>query len=303
MQALNPANGILLSISNNNEHFIINLASVTGRQLVNTQMHRASKVIANAMTLLNKIFGRQKADPFDQAPFLIPWYFDKNKPKLTGDNSLLSWKFVDKVEEEYVGIVTLNDNNNNILGLFNAYVYIHPSVSGDTFCVWTRSNNESIGFPTLNINLYFTKNLRPFIDSNKSILQLHSDKAASYLLNSEPVATISIKLNADKESFKVEFPDNFKIFDEFITVTDIPNLYLNGKAEWNNTALVVIKPKDNWVFIYPQDWFNQDEKVDFGYQWITRAVRNKDTNIILGQGIRIEKFELDESGRQLKHWL
>jgi hypothetical protein len=44
------------------------------------------------------------------------------------------------------------------------------------------------------------------------------------------------------------------------------------------------------------------ESFDFGYQWITRAVRDKDNNNIPGQGIRIDKFELDETGRQRKHW-
>ncbi len=254
------------------------------------------------MLTLDKIFGRPKADPFDKAPFLLPWYFDKTKPKLQIDNSQLVWSFVDKINEEYVGIVTLN-NDKDILGLFKAYVYIQPSALGDMFCVWTRSNIDGIGFPTLTINLYLTKDLQTFSDSNQSILKLHSDKSTPYLLNGKPYSTVSFQLNADKESFKVEFPEDFKNFDEFITVADIPNLYLNGKAEWNNTALVVIKPKDNWVFIYPQDWFNQDGKVDFGYQWITRAVRNKSNNNILGQGIRIDKFELDETGRQRKHWL
>lgn len=36
IQALYSADGILLSISNNNEHFIINLASVSGGQLINS---------------------------------------------------------------------------------------------------------------------------------------------------------------------------------------------------------------------------------------------------------------------------
>lgn len=259
--------------------------------------------IANAkMIFIDKILGRHKTDPFDRAPFLLPWYFDKHKPKLTVDNSTLTWKFVEKIKDEYVGLVTLNGDK-NVLGFFNAYVYIQPSRTGDRFCVWTRSNNVNAGFPTLTLNLYLTKDLKPFTDSNKSILQLHADKGTSYLLNCQPKATISFQLNADKEAFKVDFPDDFKTFDEFITVSDIPSLYLNGKAEWSNTALVVIKPKENWVFIYPQDWFNQNEKVDFGYQWITRAIRNTETNNILGQGIRIDKFELDETNRQIKHWI
>lgn len=254
------------------------------------------------MTFIDKILGRHKKDPFDKAPFLLPWYIDKHKPNLTIDNSTLTWKFVEKIKEEYVGVVTLNEDK-NVLGLFNAYVYIQPSSTGDSFCVWTRSSNVNAGFPTITLNLYLTKDLKPFADSNNSILQLHADKENSYILNCQPKATISFQLNTDKEAFKIDFPEDFKTFEEFITVSDIPSLYLNGKAEWNNTALVVIKPKDNWVFIYPQDWFNQDEKVDFGYQWITRAIRNTDNNRILGQGIRIDKFELDETNRQIKHWL
>jgi hypothetical protein len=254
------------------------------------------------MKFVDKILGLNKIDPFDKAPFLLPWYVDSHKPALKFANKTLTWSYVDKIKEEYVGIKTLNDNK-NVLGLFNAYVYIQPSATGDRFCIWTRSNTGNIGFPTLTLNLYLTKDLKPFTDRDKSILELHADKGTFYLLNCLPKATISFQLNADKEAFKVDFPDDFKIFDEFITVSDIPNLYLNGKAEWNNTALVVIKPKDNWIFIYPQDWFNQDEKIDFGYQWITRAVRNTVNNNILGQGIRIDKFELDETNRQIKHWL
>lgn len=252
------------------------------------------------MTLLHKIFCRLKADPFDKAPVLIPWYIDKYKPKLTVDNATLTWKFVKKIKDEYVGIVTLNDDK-DVLGLFNAYVYIQPSSTGEKFCVWERSNNVNARFPTLTLNLYLTKDLKPIKDSNDLILQLHADKKVSYFLNCHPKATISFQLN-DTESFKVDFPDDFKTFDEFITVSDIPNLYPKGKNEWCNTALVVIKPKDNWVFIHPQDWFNQDEKIDFGYQWITRAVRNTDNNAILGQGFRIDNFELDETNREIKHW-
>lgn len=252
------------------------------------------------MIFIDKILGRNKIDPFDKAPFLSPWYFDKNKPKLVFDKRILTWKFVEKIKDEYAGIVTLNDGK-SVLGLFNAYVYIQPSLIGDRFCVWRRSSNENEGFPTLILNLYLTKDLKPFTDSNSSILHLLADKEHSYKLNCRPIATISFQVNGDKEAFKVEFPEEFQLFDEFITVLDIPGLYLNGKSEWNNTALVEIKPKHNCVFIYPQDWFNQNEKIDFGYQWITRAVRNPNNNNILIQGIRINEFELDETNRQIKH--
>lgn len=254
------------------------------------------------MNLIDKILGRKKTDPFEEAPVLLPWYFDKHKPFLTRENSRLTWKYIEKLKKDFVGLVTLNDDS-HVLGIFNAYVYIHTSPKGDSFCVWTRSNQTHVGFPELTIELYVTNELKPFADTHESLLMMKGEQRIPYLLNGSPKASISFQLNADKEAFKVDFPEAFKVFDEFIAVCDIPNLYLQGNTEWHHTALVVMKPKDNWVFIYPQDWFNQDPKVDFGYQWITRAIRNKNNNHIIGEGIRIGKFELDETNRQLKRWL
>ncbi len=53
--------------------------------------------------------------------------------------------------------------------------------------------------------------------------------------------------------------------------------------------------------VLPQDWFNNGE-YDFGYQWITRVARRADGSIF-GDGIRLGRFELDETNRQIKGWL
>ena len=98
---------------------------------------------------------------------------------------------------------------------------------------------------------------------------------------------------------KFSFPDEFKKFGEFILLTELDNLYENPDPNnyWHNTTMLLIKPDSGWVFSYPQDWFNKSNG-DFGYEWITRAIRDPKTNLINGQGIRLSDFVLDESNKQ-----
>jgi hypothetical protein len=55
------------------------------------------------------------------------------------------------------------------------------------------------------------------------------------------------------------------------------------------------------VEVLPQDWFNQGN-YDFGYQWIIRVARRTDGTIV-GDGIRLGSFELDETNRRVKNWV
>lgn len=238
-------------------------------------------------------------DPFDKAPFLVPWYFSEQKPELVLDHSTLTWKFIDKVEDEYLGVLTLN-NNDNVIGLFKTYVYIHPSPDKKSFCVWSRSNDSELNVPSLKIDLFFTKDLESFAEKEKTLLEFHKNKTKQFLLNSKLKTTVSFQLNSYQENFTVDFPIDFKVFDEFIAVADIPGLYPDANSGWNNTALIVINPQKKLVSIYPQDWFNKDKNADFGYQWITRAVRKESDGRIIIQGIRIDSFELDKTNRQIE---
>jgi hypothetical protein len=55
------------------------------------------------------------------------------------------------------------------------------------------------------------------------------------------------------------------------------------------------------VEVFPQDWFNTGD-YDFDYQWITRVARCADGRII-GDGIRLGSFELDNTNRRIRKWL
>jgi hypothetical protein len=66
--------------------------------------------------------------------------------------------------------------------------------------------------------------------------------------------------------------------------------------------LWIVRPGAGTIEVLPQDWFN-DRSFDFGYQWITRIARDPQSGQLVGEGIRLRPFALDESGTRIKEWL
>ena len=67
-------------------------------------------------------------------------------------------------------------------------------------------------------------------------------------------------------------------------------------------SIYVWDPRTGSISVLPQRWFKEDD-IDPGYQWITRAARDPQTGHIIGGGIRIPRFELDDTGMYLKRRL
>ena len=233
---------------------------------------------------------------FDLAPFLAPWYFTNNKPILKLHEEKLAWSFIEKVKEEYVGLITLTDPTNNVLGFVNAYNYVHPSADSKCFLIWNRATKSDTLNPCIKIYLYDTNTLEPLDSSDQAILEFQKSKQ-QFLFSTKPKATLIYFIEPAMVQNSFSFPSEFKILDPFLVVADYEGLY-NGSRELGNTVILELNPKANFIYCYPQDWFNKSN-VDLGYQWITRAVRDKH-GTIHGQGIRISDFVLDETGTQLK---
>ena len=221
-----------------------------------------------------------------KAPYLVPYYIDfkNNSPKLVKDGEELIWKFKEKYYSS-----SLYDKEGKQLTFFADRPYIHLSENKDKFIIWRRSDKEDTNSCTINISLYATKDLQPIskglIGENKSII------------NALPQAQTTLSLSGENLQFKVDLPQEFKEFGEFLIVAEIPRLYTEGQANYSqNTAIISVDTINNLITVYPQDWFNKDG-YDYGYQWITRAVRNSQNGKILVSGIRISVYELDETGR------
>ena len=236
-------------------------------------------------------------DPLANAPILFPWYGAKYVPRVFRNGKQLEWNYREKVGDEYVGAITLGLSTQT-LGIFRMYNYVFSSVTGSELCVWSRKQPEIKEKNELRIDLYRLDELREIADAENKMLTVAADEDVLYYVESRPTSVVTIPLTRSDEPFNVKFPKEFQSLDDLFAVLDVENLY--DDPSFHNTALLEIMPSRGLAQIHPQDWFNQDTEVDDGYQWITRAARNMTTGRILIEGIRIGRFELDESDRKLR---
>jgi len=229
----------------------------------------------------------------DKAAYLTPWYLHKDRPILFKDKQQLNFKSESET-------ITLNDSQQNCYGVIEIYSYILPSDDNQSFLIWSRSLEKKIGLQTITLQYYTTDSLIKFDNKDEAIVDTKNRKLP-FQFNCMPSAEFSFNFNPNNSEQKVDFPKELKKFKQVLLITELDNLYFNPNPDnfWHNTTILELQFETGWIFNYPQDWFNKGN-TDFGYQWITRAIRNPKTNLIEGQGIRISDFVLDETGRQLK---
>jgi hypothetical protein len=246
------------------------------------------------MKILSKLFGKEDNQKLmDDSPCLAPWYFTKDNPTLVRGNKVLTWKAIGSS-----GIMSLIDAEGNTYVLLNMGCYILPSKDNKSFLIWDRDLAETVGLQAIKIFYYELDKLQPIVGRDRVISQIENEKKEFYF-SGDPTAKLEFAFNPREDAMKFDFPNEFKQFGEFIFLTELDNLYdqPDNQTYWHNTTMLLIRADTGWVFNYPQDWFNKSN-CDFGYQWITRAIRNPKTNFIHGQGIRLDDFVLDDTNRQ-----
>ena len=110
---------------------------------------------------------------------------------------------------------------------------------------------------------------------------------------------ITVSMQLELGTTKFIFPAEFKEIDELAFFTNKKDLYPNRAVEtnWADWVLVILKPTEDTIEIISLDWFNKSGD-DFGYVWPTRIARSKKNGQFYGQGIRMDNFILDPSGKQ-----
>lgn len=240
---------------------------------------------------------RKKYDPFARAPFLFPWYVHEHEPLLLREGQELTWRYDENEGDRFVGTTCL-ELGHELFGLVKIYTNVFPSKDNQSICVWNRSYRDELAGTDLRIDIFEVADLKDFEHLDEAKRKLNEDENCHYIFNCEPRRSIEIPLSNGQTNLSHQISTDLSRFDSFIAVTGVRGLYPENK-EAHNTALVEVDPVEGAVQIHPQDWFNLNATADFGYQWITRAVRDRNTGRIVGQGIRMDDFRLDDSNRQL----
>jgi hypothetical protein len=113
-----------------------------------------------------------------------------------------------------------------------------------------------------------------------------------------PVAEFEVPLDLPAGTHKITVPPEFAGVEELI----VPTSYKAMSSDDPAFALFVFYPHAGLVEVLPQKWFTAAQ-YDLGYQWITRAARDPESHRIVGDGIRVGSFLLQEDGCRLERWL
>ncbi len=113
-----------------------------------------------------------------------------------------------------------------------------------------------------------------------------------------PVAEFEISSGLGAGEHALAVPEEFRKAGELLIVSPLPAASKNDPA----CAIVVLDARSGRAQVLPQGWFTAAQ-FDTGYQWITRVARDPMTGRMVGEGIRMKRFELAEDGCTLERWL
>lgn len=227
--------------------------------------------------------------PLDAAPGPCPWYFGPDRPPITGRVGAYRWEKI----ADAAGCVSLHRSDGTPVLVIGMYGYVKP-LAPPRFVAWYPADAGS-GRDLLSVHLFDADELGPVADvvSASNLL----DRTRRLVTTSRPLASFDVPLSLAPGPHPLSVPDAFADVGELLLlgnssareVTDDP------QAE-NSRCIYAVEPATGRVSVYPQDWFNRGG-YDPGYCWITRVARDPADGRIVGDGIRIGSFVLDETNR------
>jgi hypothetical protein len=113
-----------------------------------------------------------------------------------------------------------------------------------------------------------------------------------------PVAEFEITSELPPGDHVLEVPAEFRGADELLIVSPLAAATRDDAS----CAILIVNFQHARLQVLPQRWFTA-ARFDSGYQWITRVARDPLTRRIIGEGVRIKRFELTEDGTGLERWL
>jgi hypothetical protein len=226
-----------------------------------------------------------------KAPGPSPWYVRAGRPAPESRRGRLEWAAAGD-QPPSNGKMMLRTKEGERLALFSMYCYVLP-LPGHRFLVWHHERLQSIVRGSerrvLSFHLIDADRLEPFEDVGRACQEMEEGKIPALVRAGELCwFTIPTHLEGGRRTF--EYPEALRDVEEILVLASSP------------AKIFDLKPKESVLEVFPQDWFN-DGPWDFGYQWITRVARDPKTGKIVGDGIRIGRFVLDATNRNVEEWL
>lgn len=249
-----------------------------------------------------RLFRTKYSDPEEllrNAPGPAPWYLRAYPPGLSD----LVWRDSSEIDPDLGGML-LTNLNGEFVAIVGMYCYVLPIDQGN-FVVWYQGYDPDSGGYRNKINFHFLKveELEPIPDIQSALNQI-KEKNEYFVANSESHTIFALRTDFEPGTHEVEYPDELKFTEELLLWGhSTMNSFQPRFGKNSSLCLFLLRPRTNSLEIIPQDWFNNSDELDFGYQWVTKVARDPQTSRIYGDGIRISSFVLDETLRNVARWI
>jgi len=230
-------------------------------------------------------FFRESQDLFRGVPGPSPWYLRADAPHIAG----YEWRQVGDT-----GHTSLVGPSGPVL-IVGWYQYVSV-IERSLLLIWGQRYGGPVTYP-ISVLVFEPALLSP-MGFDRSTLRDNAWRDGPRLLyEGTPVASFELATVIVGEPVQFAFPVPVSRLRELLILCCSSSVDRRPTDEMN-LALLVAHPADSAYQLYQQDWYNQGG-FDYGYEWVTRVVRNPRTGRIHGEGIRIKPFVLDDSLRRL----
>lgn len=230
---------------------------------------------------------------FRGVPGPSPWYLNDDLVPVEG----FSWLQDETGKRGSAGKVLLQ-NPSGTVGVFGFYNYVR-TLDRSTLLVWNqkRTRGPSPHISPVELFVIELDKLRPLSQPLDAVYAHLNAGRAFFVIGGVPSAGVELQTTNVDSFLQADFPDAMRSMGELLILCHSSGVPVS--AESVDLALIVAEPRASVYRLYPQDWFNHAD-MDFGYQWVTRVVRNPNTGRIEGEGFRIPPFVLDKTMTKLE---
>jgi hypothetical protein len=224
-------------------------------------------------------------------PSPCPWYFTPTFPRVPSSQGLARWTVIGPCN-----YVALNDPFGRTIAVVGMYSYVMP-LTDASFVICYQRGDQQNPTPPVHLAEFAVEQLVPF-EVADALLERFRPKRVPYYVEGGRVFSIEVPTTS-LATLHLEFPEPLSRVDEILIIARSSAIVYEGHMGAHDSCLLIARPRSGTVDFYPQDWFNLGE-FDYGYQWITRVARDSESGRVIGDGIRLAPFTLDESCRQLQ---
>ncbi len=229
------------------------------------------------------------------APGPSPWYLHESVPCIQTTYGQGRWTQAGN-DRDTAGKMLLQAGDDTLV-ILSMYNYV-LSVDGFTMLIWSQAHLGKGNTAPVHMTAIDCRQLAPLHDARRMCEEM--PQGAALKVASGAVAAMDIPTTAIG-GCEVGFPSPISKLDEILILARSSGVDRTD-GTMGNECLIVAKPGLGYIEVFPQDWFNKGQW-DFGYQWPTRVARDPKSGRIVGDGIRMGTFMLDESCRNVQRWL